>query len=81
MPRGGHLTFTDAPWLYANFDLANVFPPELAPTMFGTLSGDRSYEITRTYIGAFLDRHLRGVPCSLLDRPSPAFPEVEFVRP
>jgi hypothetical protein len=35
--------------------------------MFGTISGDRANEITRAYVDAFVDRHLRGIPCSLLE--------------
>jgi hypothetical protein len=45
------------------------------------LSGVRSVEITRTYVAAFVDRHLRHRPQPLLDGPSPRFPEVDFVEP
>ena len=75
------MSFTDAQWLYEHFDLTKVIPPALAPAMFGTISGERGVEITRAYVGAFLDLQLRGVPSRLLDEPSPAFPEVGFVQP
>ncbi|MET0423872.1 MAG: hydrolase, partial [Actinoplanes sp.] len=42
------------------------------------LSGSRSAEITRAYVGAFLDRTLRHQPTPLMSGPSPAFPEVNW---
>jgi predicted dienelactone hydrolase len=42
------------------------------------LSGVRSLDITRAYVRAFFDQHLRGTPQSLLDQPSPRYPEVRF---
>ncbi|GAA5062536.1 lipase [Thermocatellispora tengchongensis] len=38
----------------------------------------REPEITRAYVAAFMDRHLRGRAQPLLDGPSSAFPEVKF---
>jgi dienelactone hydrolase len=45
------------------------------------LSGDRSLDITRAYVRAFFDLHLRGRPQSLLDQPSRSYPEVRFCSP
>ena len=45
------------------------------------LSGARSLDITRAYVRAFFDQHLRGRPQALLDRPSPRYPEVVFCSP
>ena len=45
------------------------------------LSGARSLDITRAYVRAFFDSHLRGRPQSLLDQPSPRYPEVTFCSP
>jgi dienelactone hydrolase len=45
------------------------------------LPGARSLEITRAYVRAFFDQHLRGRPQTLLDRPSPRYPEVAFCSP
>ena len=42
------------------------------------VSGARSLDITRAYVLAFLDQHLRGRPQALLDQPSPRYPEVTF---
>jgi predicted dienelactone hydrolase len=45
------------------------------------LSGARSLDITRAYVRAFFDQHLRGERQSLLDQPSPRYPEVTFCSP
>ncbi len=45
------------------------------------LSGARSLDITRAYVRAFFDQHLRSRPQALLDQPSPRFPEVMFCSP
>jgi predicted dienelactone hydrolase len=45
------------------------------------LRGARSLDITRAYVRAFFDWHLRGEPQTLLDQPSPSYPEVTFCYP
>jgi hypothetical protein len=45
------------------------------------LPGTRCVDITRTYVAAFLDLHLRHRPQPLLDGPSPQFPEIDFIAP
>jgi dienelactone hydrolase len=45
------------------------------------ISGARSLDITRAYVRAFFDQHLRSTPQSLLDRPSPHYPEITFCSP
>ena len=45
------------------------------------LSGARSLDITRAYVRAFFDQHLRSRPQALLDQPSPRYPEVTFCSP
>jgi len=45
------------------------------------LSGARSLDITRAYVRAFFDQHLRGRPQALLDQPSPRYSEVAFCSP
>ncbi|MFI6684222.1 alpha/beta hydrolase family protein [Streptomyces sp. NPDC050485] len=66
-----HGTFTDLPLLAALADVP--FPSGPSP--------QRSEEITRTYVAAFLDLHLKGIPQPLLDGPSPANPEVTVRLP
>ncbi|MFH8796256.1 alpha/beta hydrolase family protein [Streptomyces sp. NPDC017941] len=68
----GHFTFTDVPVL---FDQLGVDDPG------ATISGQRAAQITRAYIAAYFDRHLRGTAQPLLDGPTPAHPEVGFHRP
>ncbi|MEW2403295.1 alpha/beta hydrolase [Streptomyces sp. NPDC046862] len=67
----GHFTFTDIPVLA---DQLGLLPPE------EPLSGDRSQKITRRYVTAFFDLHLKGVDRPLLDGPSSQYPEVRFHR-
>ena len=45
------------------------------------LPGARALDITRAYVRAFFDQHLRGKPQPLLDQPSPRYPEVTFCSP
>ncbi|MFE5674791.1 alpha/beta hydrolase family protein [Streptomyces erythrochromogenes] len=67
----GHPAFTDWPVLG---DGAGYPHPETP------LSGTRSQQITRAYVGAFFDLHLRGMPAPRLDGPTAADPEVVFHR-
>ncbi|MFI9610617.1 alpha/beta hydrolase family protein [Streptomyces sp. NPDC052023] len=67
----GHFTFTDVPVLGEQLGL---LPPE------EPLSGARSQQITRAYVGAFFDLHLKGTAQPLLDGPSAEHPEVGFRR-
>ncbi|MFE6840003.1 hypothetical protein ACFVFI_34910 [Streptomyces sp. NPDC057705] len=45
------------------------------------LDGDRVDTVTRTYVTAFVETHLRGRGTPLLDGPTARFPEVRFHRP
>ncbi|MFC8230756.1 alpha/beta hydrolase family protein [Streptomyces sp. NPDC057287] len=69
----GHSSFTDIPVLEDRMDVT------LDPTV--TLSTDRQVRITRDYVSAFLDQHLRGHHRPLLDGPTSGNPEVVFNRP
>jgi predicted dienelactone hydrolase len=44
------------------------------------LDPGRAIQLTRTYVTAFLDQHLRGIPQRLLAGPVAAFPEITFQR-
>ncbi|MFI7693416.1 alpha/beta hydrolase family protein [Nonomuraea sp. NPDC049655] len=68
----GHFTFIDLPILGAQAGIVDPAAP---------LSGERSGEITTSYVGAFFGRHLRGEQHPLLDGPSAANPEVAFQNP
>ncbi|MGW2154088.1 alpha/beta hydrolase family protein [Nonomuraea sp. NPDC001699] len=43
--------------------------------------GTRALAVTRAYVTAFFDQHLRGRPQPLLDKPSADVPEVRFCAP
>lgn len=67
VPEASHSSLSDAA----------VFVQELGlPSQ--PLPGARVVEIMRSYVGAFVDLHLRHRPQPLLDGPSPLFPEVDF---
>ncbi|MEV8530495.1 alpha/beta hydrolase [Streptomyces sp. NPDC051211] len=67
-----HFTFTDVPSLGDQLGLPELESP---------LPGTRSVQLTRTYVGAFFDRHLKGIPQPLLNGPSAEAPEAVFHRP
>ncbi|UYM04581.1 alpha/beta hydrolase family protein [Solicola gregarius] len=62
---GGHFTFIDFPVLREQLGMEP-----------GPISGRRSMDLTRTYVNAFFDEHLRGRDRPVLDGPSPQWPEV-----
>ncbi len=64
-----HHSFTDLPLL------AGALGIRSSPR---ALSGARSAELTRTYVAAFLDQHLKARRQPLLKGPSPRHPEVTF---
>ncbi|GAA5010266.1 alpha/beta hydrolase family protein [Streptomyces hyderabadensis] len=68
----GHFSFTDIPWLAEQLGLPD---PEVP------LSGERGWYITRDYVRAFFDLHLRGISQPLLHGPTSSHPEVGFQRP
>ncbi|MFJ8207867.1 alpha/beta hydrolase family protein [Streptomyces sp. NPDC096033] len=45
------------------------------------LPGPRALELTRTYVAAFFDQHLKGQPRPVLDGPAAGAPEVRFHNP
>jgi predicted dienelactone hydrolase len=67
----GHMDFTDIPVLGEQAGIPDPGFP---------LSGSRAAQITRDYVAAFFDRHLRGIPQPLLDGPSADHPEVVFQK-
>ncbi|GIH03770.1 esterase [Rhizocola hellebori] len=61
--------------------LAKVFGLSAQEVQYalGTIDPARSVAVIRAYVTAFLDQHLRGAEQTLLDQPSPRFPEMVFV--
>jgi predicted dienelactone hydrolase len=69
-----HYTFSDTAVL---FDQLGLPYPGTPPT----IPADRAVTVMRAYTAAFFDLHLRHRPQPLLDGPTPANPEVLFIRP
>ena len=66
--------------VHASFTDLALLADQLGIDTDAALPGARSLDITRAYVRAFFDQHLRGQPQPLLDQPSPAYPEVTFCR-
>ncbi|MFI6711295.1 alpha/beta hydrolase family protein [Nonomuraea sp. NPDC050478] len=72
MKGGDHQSFTDLPVLAGALGIGPA-GPELAAA--------RAAELTRTYVAAFLDQHLKAERQPLLDKPSARYPEVQHCAP
>ncbi|MEU4586770.1 hypothetical protein AB0F92_32640 [Kitasatospora aureofaciens] len=64
-----HVSFTDVPVLADEAGITGVD---------GSIPSVRAEQLTRDYVAAFFDEHLKGIPQPLLDGPSPVDPEVVF---
>ncbi|MEV4020404.1 alpha/beta hydrolase [Nonomuraea angiospora] len=64
-----HQSFTDVPLLAGALGIKPAY---------GALPAARGAELTRTYVAAFLDQHLKSQRQPLLDQPSSRYPEVTF---
>lgn len=65
--------------VHNSFTDLGVFADQLGVDIGATIDATRALAITRTYVRAFADLHLRCMPQRLLAAPSPRYPEVEFV--
>lgn len=63
---------------HSSFTDLHPLADELGLAFGADISGVRSVQITRAYVGAFFDRHLQHRPEPLLDGPSSSSPEVAF---
>jgi hypothetical protein len=71
VPKMFHLNLTDVPLLiYAPFGRTLG--------LFGPINAHRVHRIVNAYTLAFFDRHLKGMPTTLLDGPAAQYPEVRF---
>jgi dienelactone hydrolase len=66
---------------HASFTDLGLLADQLGIDIGASISGTRSLDITRAYVRAFFDQHLRGRPQALLDQASPRYPEVTFCSP
>jgi hypothetical protein len=74
-----HNSFTDIQILLPQIAGALNYPPEVVQQLIGTIDPRRSIINQRAYVTAFFDLHLRHKDRHLLDRPSPRFPEMQFL--
>ena len=66
---------------HASFTDLGLLADQAGIDIGADLRGERGLEVTRGYVRAFFDEHLRGTAQALLDRASPQFPEVIFCSP
>ena len=67
--------------VHASFTDLALLADQIGLDIGADTPGARSLDITRAYVRAFFDQHLRGTPQALLDQPSPRYPEVTFCSP
>jgi len=67
--------------IQASFTDLGLLADQIGIDTGAALPGARSLDITRAYVRAFFDQHLRSKPQALLDQPSPRYPEVTFCSP
>jgi hypothetical protein len=67
--------------VHASFTDLALLADQAGIDIDAALRGARSLDITRAYVRAFFDQHLRGQPQLLLDQPSSRYPEVTFASP
>jgi len=67
--------------IHASFTDLGLLADQVGIDTGADLCGTRSLDITRAYVRAFFDQHLRAEPQVLLDQPSPRYPEVTFCFP
>jgi dienelactone hydrolase len=65
--------------VHASYTDLGVLADQLGIDLDASVSGERAVAITRAYVRAFFDLHLRCKPQPLMAAPSPAYPEVTFV--
>jgi hypothetical protein len=59
-------------------DIPNWSPLASQLGLTGPIDGQRAHNIINAFSVAFFDRHLKGQPAALLDRPAEQYPEVLF---
>ncbi|MEU4330176.1 alpha/beta hydrolase family protein [Nonomuraea dietziae] len=66
-----HMSFTDL----------GVLVDQVGVEVGADIAGVRAMDITRRYVTAFMDQHLRNKPQPLLAKPSASYPEITFCDP
>jgi len=67
--------------VHASFTDLGLLADQTGIDTGAAVPGARSLDITRAYVRAFFDQHLRSRPPALLDQPSARYPEVRFCSP
>jgi hypothetical protein len=67
--------------VHASFTDLALLADQIGIDIGARLTGARSLDITRAYVRAFFDQHLRDEPPTLMDQPSARYPEVTFCSP
>ena len=67
--------------IHASFTDLALLADQIGIDVGAGLPGARSLDVTRAYVRAFFDQHLRSKPQALLDQPSSRYPEVTFCSP
>jgi dienelactone hydrolase len=65
---------------HASFTDLGLVAEQLGIDIGADTSAARGQAITRAYVRAFFDLHLRGTPQPLMARPAPSYPEVVFIH-
>jgi dienelactone hydrolase len=65
--------------VHSSYTDVGVFASQLGVDTGATIDAERALGITRAYVRAFFDLHLRCRPQPLMTAPSPVYPEVTFV--
>lgn len=73
--NAGHLSFTDFQVLLPQIGT----PAQDSEPLIGSIDGERSIAVQRTYVRAFFDKHLRHGDGRLLAGPSARYPEMRFL--
>lgn len=79
LANAAHNSYTDLQSLAPQVAPALGVPPSMVQQLIGTVDPVRSVLAVRTYLRAYFDRFVRGHDGHLLDGPSAAFPEIEFL--
>ncbi|WP_329563357.1 alpha/beta hydrolase family protein [Kitasatospora sp. NBC_01266] len=73
-------TYTDKESMLPQIARQLNLPPATVTDALGTIPPERAVAAERAYLTSFFDRWLRGQDDHLLDHPSAAYPDVQFVR-
>ncbi|MEU8304621.1 lipase [Actinomadura sp. NPDC048955] len=80
VPTASHYSYTDVQSVLPALDAELDIPAEDRAALIGTVDPGRMTASVRAYVTAFFDRALLGRHRPVLDRPSPRFPDVRFIR-